>query len=54
METLEERYKDDPKLLDLYKRKLLKPGWAGKKDPVEKEYVRRAKARIGRNGKPHS
>ncbi len=44
-ETLEERYADDSQLLRLYKRKLLKPGWAGKKDAVEKEYIRRMKAR---------
>jgi len=41
--TLEERYKDDPSLLALYKKKLLIRGWAGRKDPVEKEYIRRVK-----------
>jgi len=43
METLEERYRDDPGLLEFYKRKLLRRGWAGCVDKVEKEYIRRAK-----------
>ena len=41
METLEQRYKNDPKLLAFYQKKLLIRGWAGRTDDVEKEYVRR-------------
>jgi hypothetical protein len=40
MTTLEERYKNDPKLLALYKTKLLEPGWAGELDRVELAYVK--------------
>jgi hypothetical protein len=43
-ETLETRYADDPRLLQLYRRKLLKPGWPGRKDNTEREYIRRVKA----------
>jgi len=46
-QTLESRYDGDPRLLRLYKLRLLKPGWAGKKDAVEREYIRRVKARRG-------
>jgi len=38
--TLEERYKNDPWLLELYKEKLLEPGWAGELDDVELEYIK--------------
>jgi len=41
METLEERYRDDPELLEWYKRKLLEPGWAGDLDGAEYRYVRK-------------
>ena len=52
-QTLETRYKDDPELLALYERKLLIRGWAGKKDPVEREYIHRARARMPQNGTVH-
>jgi len=32
------RYKDDPQLLAFYRRNLLKKGWAGSTDEVEKAY----------------
>jgi hypothetical protein len=38
--TLEERYADDSRLLGLYKRKLLEPGWAGELDYVELAYIK--------------
>lgn len=38
--TLEERYRDDLVLLELYKRELLIPGWAGELDNVEFAYVK--------------
>ena len=38
--TLEERYKDDPWLLELYKEGLLEPGWAGELDDVELAYIK--------------
>ena len=38
--TLEERYKNDPWLLELYKEKLLEAGWAGELDDVELEYIK--------------
>ncbi|MFO7773833.1 MAG: hypothetical protein R6V59_07885 [Dehalococcoidia bacterium] len=38
--TLEERYANDPWQLELYKEKLLEPGWAGELDRVEFEYVK--------------
>lgn len=38
--TLEERYANDPWLLELYKEKLLEPGWAGELDNVELEYIK--------------
>ena len=37
--TLEERYKDDPDLFNLYKNKLLIRGWAGHLDDCEKRYI---------------
>lgn len=40
-ETLEERYDGDAQLLAFYKKKLLKRGWAGKRDRTEREYQRR-------------
>jgi hypothetical protein len=46
-ETLESRYAGDAVLLELYKRKLLKHGWAGKKDAVERECIHRAGKRVG-------
>ena len=33
------RYREDPALARLYKRKLLQRGWAGKTDPTEKAYI---------------
>lgn len=39
METLEQKYKNDPALLKLYKTKLLIPGWAGELDDLEAAYV---------------
>ena len=38
--TLEERYANDSELLELYKEKLLEPGWAGDLDHVELEYIK--------------
>lgn len=38
--TLEERYADDPILLNFYRRKLLQPGWAGELDTVELAYIK--------------
>jgi len=32
--TLDERYANDPWTLELYKEKLLEPGWAGELDGV--------------------
>ena len=37
--TLEERYANDPWQLELYREKLLEPGWAGDLDGVELDYV---------------
>ena len=36
---LARRYKSDPDLLALYRRKLLQMGWAGNTDDVEKAYM---------------
>lgn len=41
VETLEERYRDDPVLLELYKEKLLIRGWAGVLKDYEREYIAR-------------
>ena len=41
VETLEERYREDPVLLEFYQKKLLIPGWAGVLDDCEREYLRR-------------
>jgi hypothetical protein len=38
--TLEERYANNPWLLELYKEKLLEPGWPGELDAVEFEYIK--------------
>ena len=38
--TLEERYREDPDLLQFYKRNLLVPGWAGELDKEELAYVK--------------
>jgi len=38
--TLEERYANDPWLLDLYREKLLEPGWAGELDTVGLQYIK--------------
>lgn len=43
-ETLEERYKNDPELLEFYKKHLPERGWAGARDDTEKEYIARVKA----------
>lgn len=43
--TLEQQYAADPRLLRLYKLRLLKPGWAGKRDATEREFIKRVKAR---------
>lgn len=42
-ETLEERYADDPELLEFHRRKLPRRGWAGKLDCTEREHVRRSR-----------
>ena len=39
--TLEERYRDDPGLLQFYKKKLLIPGWAGELDKEELSYIKK-------------
>lgn len=39
METLETRYRDDPVLLEFYKKKLLEPGWAYMIDDIEAAYI---------------
>ena len=38
--TLQERCAKDPELLQFYRKKLLKPGWAGELDAVELEYIK--------------
>lgn len=38
--TLEERYANDPWLLEYYRKNLLEPGWAGELDGVEFEHVK--------------
>jgi hypothetical protein len=38
--TLEERYANDPWQLELYREKLLEPGWAGDVDDVELDYIK--------------
>ena len=38
--SLEERYANDPTLLNLYKKNLLEPGWAGEIDRDELEYIK--------------
>ncbi len=43
VETLEERYRDDPVLLEFYKKRLLIKGWAQQLDDCEREYLRRRK-----------
>jgi len=37
---LEDRYANAPWLLNIYKEKLLEPGWAGELDAAELEYIR--------------
>ena len=39
MRNIDERYRDDPKLLAFYRKKLLIPGWAGEIDDVESTYI---------------
>ena len=46
--TLDEIYADDPKLLKFYKKKLLKPGWAGLLTLSEAEYIRQCLERNSR------
>jgi len=41
MQTLEERYRNDPELLEFYRRKLLWPSWAGDLDEAEYRHVRK-------------
>ena len=38
--TPEERYENDAKLLDFYRRKLIEPEWAGELSPDEFAYVK--------------
>ena len=38
--ALEERYANDPWLLEFYKENLLEPGWAGELSPNEFAYVK--------------
>jgi len=38
--SFEEKYANDPQLLDFYKRKLLEPGWAGELSPDELAYLK--------------
>ena len=37
--ALAERYRNDPKLLDFYRKRLLVRGWAGRPDDVERAYI---------------
>jgi len=37
---LEERYANDPELLEFYRKKLLVPGWAGELNPDEFAYIK--------------
>jgi hypothetical protein len=37
--SLEERYANDPKLLNLYKKKFPEPGWAGELNQDELSYI---------------
>ena len=45
---LADRYAGDEALLSVYMRKLIKPGWPGQLDPVERAYRRLAKRKLGR------
>jgi hypothetical protein len=47
MTPLERRYQGAPELLQLYSRKLLKPGWAGATDHLEREFIRMARQVAG-------
>lgn len=38
--TLEERYSDNPWLLEFYEEGLLESGWAGELDDVELDYIK--------------
>ena len=38
--SLEERYADDPELLEFYRKNLLEPGWAGELDPHELAFIK--------------
>ena len=40
MQTLEEKYKDDPELLAFHKERLFEPGWAGELSPEELTYIK--------------
>ena len=44
---LADRYRDDWALLDLYMRKLIKPGWPGQLDDIERRYRALAKRKLG-------
>jgi len=46
-DVLKALYDGDPVLLKLYLKKLPKRGWAGRKSPEEKAYIRWYKARGG-------
>jgi len=51
---LQERYRDDAEVLALYAKKLLRPGWAGTMDDVERQFVAATRREQGRKprGKP--
>ncbi len=38
--SLEEHYKNDPRLLRFYQKKPLEPGWVGEPDPDELAYIK--------------
>jgi hypothetical protein len=38
--SLEERYANDPELLEFYRENLLETGWAGELDPDELAYIK--------------
>ncbi len=40
IQTLRERYKDEPELLAFYQKKLIEPGWSGPIDNVELAFIK--------------
>jgi len=54
--NLEDRYRRDPILRDFYSRRLLKTGWAGTRDDIERAYAAASRREQGKalRGKPFS